>query len=91
MDDLRVTDFRVGDTFEVDAGGSVHALRVDEVEELPQAARDAGAFRLLFAGPPQPLLEQATYTFRGSRRTDPIFIVPVAADRHAVRYEAIFV
>jgi hypothetical protein len=91
MDVLKVSDFNVGDTFEVEAGGAVHALRVEEVQELPQAARDGGAFRLLFAGPPQPLLDQATYAFRGSRRSDPIFIVPVAADGDAVRYEAIFV
>jgi hypothetical protein len=36
------------------------------------------------------VLEQAIYTFRGSRRSDDIFIVPVAADAAAVRYEAIF-
>ena len=91
MEDLKVSDFAVGDTFELDAGGEVLSLRVAEVEELPRAARDAGAFRLLFSGPPQPVLEQATYTLRGSRRTDDIFIVPVAADASAVRYEAIFV
>jgi hypothetical protein len=90
MDDLRVSDFAVGDEFEIDAGGAVHALRVEEVEELPRAAREAGAFRLLFAGPPQPVLEQAIYTFRGSRRSDDIFIVPVASDAAVVRYEAIF-
>ena len=91
MDALTVSDFTVGDTFDVEASGAVHVLRVEQVEELPRAARDAGAFRLLFAGPPQPLLEQATYEFRGSRRSDAIFIVPVAADAQAVHYEAIFV
>jgi hypothetical protein len=90
MDDLRVSDFTVGDSFELDAGGAVHTLKVEEVQELPRAAREAGAFRLLFSGPPQPVLPQAIYTFRGSRRSDEIFIVPIAADRDAARYEAIF-
>ncbi|HEX8579786.1 MAG TPA: hypothetical protein VF655_09370 [Allosphingosinicella sp.] len=91
MDDLRVSDFVVGDAFEVEAGGQVHVLTVRVVEELPRAARDAGGFRLEFAGPSQPILEQAIYTFRGSRRSDDIFIVPVAADANGATYEAIFI
>ena len=91
MGDLKVSDFNVGDMFDVEAGGAVHTLRVEEVAELPRAVRDSGGFRLIFAGPPQPILEQAIYTLRGSRRADEIFIVPVAADGSGVRYEAIFV
>jgi hypothetical protein len=91
MEDLKVEDFNVGETFELEAAGTIHVLRVEEVQQLPQAAREAGAFRLIFAGPPQPVLQQATYTLRGSKRSDDIFIVPVAADASAVRYEAIFV
>jgi hypothetical protein len=90
MEDLRISDFNVGDSFALDVGGAVHALQVEEVQALPGAAREAGAFRLLFSGPPQPVLPQATYTFCGSRRSDEIFIVPIAADRAAARYEAIF-
>ena len=91
MGDLKVSDFNVGDMFDVEAGGAVQTLRVEEVAELPRAVRDAGAFRLIFVGPPQPVLEQAIYTLRGSRRTDDIFIVRVAAEGSGVRYEAIFV
>jgi hypothetical protein len=90
MEDLKVSDFTVGDEFALEAGGGAYTLRVEEVQELPTAAREAGSFRLLFSGPPQPVLRQATYTLRGSRRSDDIFIVPIAADAAAVRYEAIF-
>jgi len=90
MEDLKVSDFAVGDRFEVEAGGAVHILTVEQVGELPRAAREAGGFRLQFAGPAQPLLPQSTYSLKGSRRTDDIFIVPIAADAQAVRYEAIF-
>ena len=89
MDDLKASDFAVGDSFEVQAEGATHLLVVEDASELPRAAREAGAFRLLFRGPVQPLLPQATYTLKGSGRTDDIVIVPVAADADAVRYEAI--
>ena len=90
MDDLKVSDFPVGEGFELQAEGGTHLLVVEDAKELPQAARRAGAFRLLFRGPAQPLLPQATYSLKGSRRTDEIFIVPVSADADAVLYEAIF-
>ena len=90
MDDLKVSDFVVGDRFDAQVGEAVHALVVEDAKELPRAAREAGSFRLLFRGPSQPVLPQATYTLKGSRRSDDIFIVPVSADAEAVHYEAIF-
>ena len=90
MEDLKISDFSVGDSFELDAEGTGYTLTLTQVEELPRAARDAGSFRLQFLGPVHPILPQATYSMRGSRRTDDIFIVPIAADQAGVRYEAIF-
>ena len=48
----------------------------------PQLSRPA--FSLLFQGPPDPLLPQATY------RTMAIFIVPLGRDEHSAVYEAVF-
>jgi hypothetical protein len=91
VDDLKVSDFAVGDDFSVEAGGSQFTLRVVKVEPLPPAAREAGAFRLEFEGPAETVVPQGTYAFRGSRRSDDIFIVPIAKDQANVRYEAIFI
>ncbi len=56
--------------------------------------RDVGeriAFRLEFAGPTEPLLEQRTYRMQHAEiGTLEIFIVPVARDEKTATYEAVF-
>lgn len=55
----------------------------------PQLSRPA--FSLLFQGPPDPLLPQATYRFEHpSLGTMAIFIVPLGRDEHSAVYEAVF-
>jgi hypothetical protein len=48
-------------------------------------------FTLLFLGPPDPVLEQAMYAFRGQRVSfENLFIVPIGRDAEAAEYEAVF-
>jgi hypothetical protein len=91
LDDLKISDFEVGDDFTIEADDMHFTLRVAKVEPLPRAARDGGAFRLEFIGAPATILPQGTYEFKGPRRSDFIFVVPIARDEAAVRYEVIFV
>ena len=48
-------------------------------------------FSLIFRGPAEPLLPQATYNIEHPRLGPlDIFIVPIGKDEHGVRYQAIF-
>lgn len=83
----------VGDAFTV---GGEEGDKIELV--LVEAARkDAGPhaprppFSLLFHGPADPLLPQATYRFEhGALGTMEIFIVPLGRDEHGAVYEAFF-
>jgi hypothetical protein len=94
LDDLTVDHFAplVGDAFELDAGGeSPLALVLVEAAPAgePHAAR--APFSLAFDGPSQPLLPQAIYPLKhAALGVLEIFIVPLARNASATRYEAIF-
>ena len=90
MPDLRVSDFAPGQEYGVAAGGQGVTLRVDKVQELPQAVREAGGFRLELIGPEAPMLPQATYALERDGEIREIFLVPVARSGTGTRYEAIF-
>jgi hypothetical protein len=90
MVDLTLGDFTAGTLFDVPAGAARVPLRLEQVEELPPAAREAGAFRLEFSGPADPLLPQAIYPFEVAGAVHGIFIVPLAQNADGTRYEAIF-
>jgi hypothetical protein len=87
---LRFSDFAVGESFAVRAGDSEIELKLEAADELPQQVREEGSFRLLFAGPPDPLLPQAIYAMKRGEETLEIFIVPIAREPDGIRYEAIF-
>lgn len=90
MTDLKVSDFAAGEDYGVETAEGEVVLRLDQVQALPQAVREAGGFRLEFVGPLAPFLPQATYPLtRDGERRD-IFLVPVARDAAGIRYEAIF-
>jgi len=93
--ELTLETFRpaVGQTFTVgeEGGTTVELLLVEAVgaDVSPQAARPP--FSLLFHGPAEPFLPQATYRFEhGSLGVLGIFIVPLGRDEHGTTYEAFF-
>ena len=90
MEDLTAADFAVGDAFEIVFTDGSLGLTVDLVQPIPHAPRQAGGFRIEFIGPASPLLPQATYPLSRGGEIREIFIVPVARDSSATRYEAIF-
>jgi uncharacterized protein DUF6916 len=92
MRNLTEEDFsgRTGTDYEVRIGETAVPLTLEEMQPLPDAGREGGSFRLTFAGPRDPVLEQAIYAFRSGDETFDIFIVPIARDDQATRYEAVF-
>jgi hypothetical protein len=95
MTELTLESFSpaVGETFRVGGeGGAIVDLLLVEA-----TAKDAGPhaprppFSLLFHGPSDPLLPQATYRFEhGSLGVMEIFIVPLGCDEYGATYEAFF-
>lgn len=83
----------VGEAFTVggDGGAKVEFLLVEATPKDvgPHAPRPA--FSLLFQGPADPFLPQATYRFEhGSLGVMEIFVVPLGRDEHGTTYEAFF-
>jgi hypothetical protein len=79
--------FTVGDP----AGTTAELLLVEATaqEAGPHAPRPP--FSLLFQGPAEPFLPQATYRFEHpSLGAIGIFIVPLGRDEHGTTYEALF-
>ena len=90
MTDLTVSDFAAGEHYRTAVNGAEVTLRLERVDPLPNAVREAGGFRLEFLGPAEPMLTQATYSLRGDHEPREIFIVPISRDSAGIRYEAIF-
>jgi hypothetical protein len=83
----------VGEAFTVggEGGAKVELLLVEATAKDmgPHAPRPP--FSLLFQGPAEPVLPQATYRFEhGSLGAMGIFIVPLGRDEHGATYEAVF-
>ncbi|HEX8308573.1 MAG TPA: hypothetical protein VF645_09175 [Allosphingosinicella sp.] len=80
----------VGEPYEiVFEDGSIPVV-LETAAVLPRSMRDAGAFRLEWRGPGQPLLPQSIYRFRRGEQLFDMFIVPVGLDERGALYEAIF-
>jgi hypothetical protein len=83
----------VGEAFTVgsDGGPTVELVLAEATaqEAGPQAPQQP--FSLLFHGPAEPFLPQATYRFEhSSLGVIGIFIVPLGRDEHGTVYEAVF-
>ena len=82
----------VGDRFEIELSGEPIALKLETADRLgSHSPREGGAFSLVFEGPREPALEQATYPLSHSEegRVD-IFLVPIGQSDTAMSYEAVF-
>ena len=85
-----VTDFEQGQVFTVEAGGKPVSLELSAVKPIAASPRPGGGFSLVFRGPRETPLPQATYRFTGHGGEHEIFIVPIAADAAGRLYEAVF-
>lgn len=74
------------------SGGDVEIeLELIEVKKMGSGERKGGAFALLWQGPSDPALTQATYQVSQAKiGTHDVFLVPVAEKEAGYQYEAIF-
>ncbi|WP_022927744.1 DUF6916 family protein [Patulibacter americanus] len=93
---LTVDDFAatVGTPYALDVGAA-GTLALVLRSATPAAAATTGAprepFSLLFVGPADPMLPQATYLLTHPELGElPVFLVPVGRDADGARYEAVF-
>ncbi|WP_350334600.1 DUF6916 family protein [Coralliovum pocilloporae] len=67
------------------------SLQLIEVKKLGSGERKGGAFSLLWQGPSEPVLTQATYCLSQTAiGSHDMFLVPVAEKQAGIQYEAIF-
>jgi hypothetical protein len=89
---VRLGDFehRVGKTFTAHAAGQNVPMVLRACQALPGSKRDGGAFRLEFSGPLNPRLGQGVFPFMIDHDQYGVFIVPLGAGQHSMRYEAVY-
>jgi hypothetical protein len=90
--ELSLADFEgfVGEPHEIVFSDGTLPVMLEKAQGLPRSMREAGAFRLEWRGPAEPMLVQATYRFRRGERLFDMFIVPVGRDESGTLYEAVF-
>ena len=90
--DLSLKDFDgfVGEAYDIVFADGTIPVVLEKAQELPRSMRDAGAFRLEWRGPNEPILAQAIYRFQRGEQLFDMFIVPVGRDPSGTLYEAIF-
>ncbi|MDX6680264.1 MAG: hypothetical protein QOG94_303 [Solirubrobacteraceae bacterium] len=81
----------VAETFAVVVQPATIELVLESATTLGARPGGRDPFTLVFRGPPEPLLPQATYTFEhADLGVLEIFIVPIGRDADGTIYEAIF-
>lgn len=93
MSSLRLADFdgRIKAPFTLHGAPQPIELSLEEARPLGHGVRDGGAFALLFLGPAQPVLQQATYRLEHAEMgAMDIFLVPVGPQAGGMGYEAVF-
>jgi hypothetical protein len=90
--ELSLADFEgcVGEPYEIVFADGTLPIVLEKAQGLPRSMREAGAFRLEWRGPAEPILVQAIYRFRRGEQLFDMFIVPVGRDARGTLYEAIF-
>lgn len=90
--DLSLADFEdfVGEPHEIVFTDGSLPIVLEKAEGLPRSKREAGAFRLEWRGPGEPILAQGIYRLRRGDREFDMFIVPVGRDSSGTLYEAVF-
>jgi hypothetical protein len=90
--DLSLADFEdfVGEPHEIVFADGTLPIVLEKAEGLPRSMREAGAFRLEWRGPAEPVLMQAIYRLRRGERLFDMFIVPLGRDERGTLYEAVF-
>ena len=89
-DDL---DSVVGDSFTVSVEPTCDLVlhEVSVLQSGPEGLDQSRSFSVLFRGPSEPALQQATYVLNHTELGDlTLFLVPIAADETSRTYEVIF-
>lgn len=90
--ELSLADFEefVGEPHEIVLADGTIPIVLEKAQGLPRSVREAGAFRLEWRGPAEPILVQAIYRFRRGEQLFDMFVVPVGRDARGTLYEAVF-
>ncbi len=93
LDKLTCSDFEkhLNQDFKVVSDDVDMTLRLVEAKVMGQGNREGGSFSLLFAGPAEPVLEQAVIPLEHAELGKlELFLVPVGPGFGDIDYEAVF-
>ena len=92
MQELSIDDFTgwLDETCEVSLGEVSVPMTLVTADPLEGGLRPAGAFRLEFLGPSNPVLAQGIMALQRPAFAQEIFLVPISSNAAGTRYEAVF-